>query len=283
MRYAARQMSVLRKTVTIWPYLVVLGGLSACGQLGHRTRSAAVEGIDGEFAVPSAQEPEAAPPRHRERIGSGKPYGQTRVRLQYFREDIEFDELHVDFDGVPDGKLRDIERDRVGFRADFGNRMAGGFFQLFRETFRAPSLLGEEFDDYGIGGGIVGAPVVDQTERLDFVVPYRFEVDLAAGHESVSGFDEDLRYAEAMFEVGFGARMFGLQASSGVQLRSLAARFDSDNPASPANSGTAVITGTNVGGYVELLYKHDMVPLMARVRGLIGDVSGIEFSFGFAF
>ena len=264
-------MTTPRAPVKIVSCLLLLGVPSACGQLGYRARPA------------GWQEPEGRAARHRDERPAGKPYGATRVRLQYFREDIELDELHVDFDGVPDGPLRDVERDRAGFRADFGNRAAGGFFQLFRDTWHAPSLFGEDLDAYGIGGGIVGTPVVDRTERVEFVVPYRFEVDVAAGHKSVAGFGEDLRYAEAMFEVGFGARMFGLQASSGAQFRSVGARFDSDDPASPANADAAVLTGTNVGGYVELLYKHDQVPLMARVRGLVGDIRGIEFSFGFAF
>lgn len=253
--------------------------LTGCGQLGSRLRAPAPA-----FArANAAQDPDDGGRRRGGDGHEGKPYGRTKARLQYFREDIELDRLDVEFDGSPDIDLRDVERDRFGFRADFGSRSAGGFFQLFGERLEAPGLFGQRFHDVGIGGGVVGAPVVDRTDRIDFVVPYRFEVDLVGGKEDDSGFDEDLLYLEGMFEIGLGARLFGLQLSSGGQLRSLTARFDSDNPASPASLDTAVITGTNVGAYFEVLYKHEMVPLMARVRALVGDVRGLEFSFGFAF
>jgi hypothetical protein len=253
---------------------------SACSQLADRTGPPA--------ASPSGfvHLPELAPARGQERQGvapqKGTPYGQTRVRLQFFREDVELDELDLDFDSGPDGSLRDVDRDRFGFRAEFGNRAAGGFFQLFGEQFAARAALGDEIDAYGIGGGVAGTPPVGRSGDVEFVVPYRFEVDLVGGSESSSGFDEDILYVEGAFDVGFGARMFGVQASSGLVMQSLVGSIDSDNPSSPVNSDPTM-SGTNVGGYLELLYKHDDVPLMARVRALVGDIRGVQFSFGFAF
>jgi hypothetical protein len=259
--------------------------LSACVQLGHPAARDSSPAESFARVVPP-QEPGAAVPdqpnQPMQREGQGKAYEETRARLLYFRENIELDRLDVDFDTAPDDKLRNTERDRVGFRAEFG-RDAGGFFQVFGEDFRAPRLAAEELDCFGIGGGVAGAPTVGESRQVRFVVPYRFEVDVVYGSESIAGFDEDLVYLEGMFELGFGARLFGVQASSGFQLRSLAGRFDSDNPSSPSNSDPSAISGTNVGGYVELLYKHERVPLMVRLRGLVGDISGLEFSFGFAF
>lgn len=63
----------------------------------------------------------------------------------------------------------------------------------------------------------------------------------------------------------------------------IAGLFDSDDPANPAISGGADITGTNFGAYLEVLYKHPRVPLVARIRGIAGDLSGVLLSFGFAF
>lgn len=222
-------------------------------------------------------------PRRDTRYEPGRPYGQTRVRLQLIREDIELRELDVELDNAPDFDLRDIERDRVGFRAEFGKGTTGGFFQLFTEDLRGPALLTEEFTNYGIGGGIAGSPIVGHTDTLDFVVPHRLEVNVARGSESVGGFDQDLFYIESAFEVGFGVRAFGLQGSSGIMVHSMAGLFDSDDPANISNPGDASITGTNVGAYIEVLYKHDRVPLMARVRAIAGEVRGVMFSFGFAF
>lgn len=272
----------MRKTTTACSSLCLLA-VTACVQVGPPMPVATSPATAFVGAAARPQEPGTEPPPRRAAPQRpGKPYEQTRARLLYFREDIELERLDVDFDTAPDGTLRDIDRDRFGFRAEFG-RGSGGFFQLFGENFRAPMLSAEELDCVGIGGGVAGTPVVGETGQVQFLVPYRFEVDLVYGSESVAGFDEDLAYLEGMFELGFGARVFGVQASSGVQLRSLAGRFDSDNPASPSNSDPAVLSGTNVGGYLELLYKHERVPLMARLRGLVGDVRGVEFSFGFAF
>lgn len=258
--------------------------LAACSQVGHHHTppfepAGGIAGLQEPWQEPDppASQRRAHTPQH------GRPYGQTRARLQFFREDIELGELDLDFDNAPDGVLRDTERDRLGFRAEFGGRTAGGFFQLFTEELQAPTLLVGDIDNYGIGGGVAGAPAVGAVGQVEFLVPYRFEVDIVGGSESEGVFDEDIFYVETMFDLGFGARLFGVQASSGVLLRSLSGWFDSDDPASPVGTATVEITGTNVGGYAELLYKHDRVPLMVRVRGIVGDVRGLEFSFGFAF
>ena len=274
----------MRKTTSICLSLLVLGLPSACGQIGYQGRSPSEPARGAAPASDPQQEP--GPEKTGSRAGArqpGRPYAQTRARLQLFREEIEFDDLDVEVGNGADASLRDIERDRFGFRAEFGRQATAGFFQLFVEEMRAPALLLEDFDNIGLGGGAVGAPVVGDAGRVELLVPYRFEVDFVGGSESVGGFDQDLFYFEAVFELGFGARAFGAQASAGVVVDSLAGWFDSNNPASLANGDNATIMGTNVGAYAELVYKHDQVPLMARVRGIAGDVSGVMFSFGFAF
>ena len=244
---------------------LLLGG---CGQLSR---------YDARPAFAAAQQPGA------NGAHAGTPYGRTKARLQFFREDLEFDELDLDFDNAPDADLLDAERDRFGFRGEFGSRSVGGFFQVFGEEFRAPSLLGEEFDMFGFGGGIAGAPQVGRAERVEFCVPLRFAINVAGGSENVGGFDGDLVYGEAVFEVGFGARAFGAQASSGIVVNSFGGLYESDDPARNSNDDPTRISGTNLGAYFEMLYKHERVPLMARIRGVVGDVSGVLVSFGFAF
>ena len=144
-------------------------------------------------------------------------------------------------------------------------------------------MLTEQFTNFGFGGGVAGAPAVGHNRDLEFIVPYRFEANLVFGSEAVGGFDQDIWYAESTFELGFGARIFGLQSTTGIMANSVAGWFDSDNPSNPAIGGTAELTGTNVGAYFELLYKHPRVPLMARIRGVVGDIRGVMMSFGFAF
>lgn len=247
----------------------------ACTQLGaRRARSPA---FDRQDPAPAGGGDE--------RAVRGTPYGSTRARLQFFREDIEFDRLDLDFDNIPDANLYDAERDRFGFRAEFGGSRGGvgGFFQVFGEEFRAPSLIGEEFDLFGVGGGVAGAPAVGRADRVEFVVPLRFAINVAGGSENVGGFDGDLLYGESVFELGFGARAFGAQLSSGFVVNSFGGWYESDDPARHSNDDPTVMTGTNVGAWFEALYKHERVPLMARVRGIVGDVSGVLLSFGFAF
>lgn len=244
----------------------------------------------GNTEWPDEQEPERQRPRRarneRRRIDDvdrirEKPYESTNVRLQLFREDIELDDIDVDFDSLPDGSLFETERKRTGFRAEFGRNGTGGFVQVFREKLQAPTLLIEEFTNHGIGFGALGAPVVHQTRHADLIVPWRIEVDLVGGSERVGAGndDQDLFYAESNFELGFGARAFGVQASSGLIANSLAGTFDTDVP----TSSDADISGTNIGAFFEVLYKHPRVPLMARARAIAGDVQGIMLSFGFAF
>ncbi|MFN3241559.1 MAG: hypothetical protein ACE37K_08610 [Planctomycetota bacterium] len=267
---------------TILSIVVLLAAASACVQGPSPAREPFGGGpalAPFETLAPIPQEPTPKPrPRRR-----GTPYGDTRVRLQVFREELEFDQFDVDFDSAPDADLTDAERDRTGFRGEFGSGTIGGFFQVFAEDYRAPSLLGEEFDLFGFGGGIAGTPDVGRAGPAEFVVPVRFAANIAGGSETVGGFDADFGYLEAAFEVGFGARAFGVQASSGIVVDSIAAIYESDDPARFANDDPAVITGTNVGIYFEGLYKHDRVPLMARARVVLGDVQGFLLTFGFAF
>lgn len=252
--------------------------LASCGQVRYHPRSIAHEGTALEPAA-AFQEGQAPRPARRR----GVSYGDTRARLQLVREDLEYDDLDIDFDDSTDGRLRDFERDRTAFRAEFGRGSSGGFFQIFRERVNAPSLLVEEFTNYGIGGGVIGSPVVGETRYVEFLVPFKFEANVSVGSENVGAFDQDLWYAEANFELGFGARWHGLQPSTGITANSLAGLFDSDLPSTPAFGGGAEISGTNFGAYFELLYKHPNVPLMAKVRALVGDVQGVMLAFGFAF
>jgi hypothetical protein len=252
--------------------------LVSCGQ----ARDYATRPV--EFGALGLQEPE-----HEESesytnrdIGSSHGYDDTYTRLQLIREDIEFKDFDVDFDNGSDGTLLDFERGRGGFRAEFGQVADSSFFQVFSEKVKAPSLLAREFTNYGIGGGVIGSPIVGSSGDMEFLVPFKFEANVSYGSKNVGIYDQELWYAEGIFEVGFGARWLGLQSSAGVIVNSLVGLFDSDLPSSSALGSGTEISGSNLGAYFEVLYKHPNVPLMARVRAIAGDIQGVMLTFGFA-
>jgi len=205
------------------------------------------------------------------------------VSVAAFHEEQELDELDVDFDNTPDGTLLNTERDRTGVRATFGTNFIGGFVNVFKEEFRAPGLLLTDFDTFGVGGGVVGAPQIGGSERLKVVVPFRYEIALAAGIEEVSGFDLEWIYYQSSLEGGIGIQFAGLQPSVGVAANSVFGLFESDNPASPANVDPAMVDGLNFGGFAEVLYQPKNAPVVGRIRAMFGEVSGVLVSFGFRF
>ena len=253
--------------------------LASCGQVRYHSKSS----IDGGALALQGPEQDEPDSDTTQEDGSSRYYGDTRARLQLIREDIELDDFDIDFDDDSAGLLMDFERDRTGLRAEFGRVVSGGFVQVFSEKVSAPSLLIQEFTNYGIGGGVDGSPVVGRTRYIEFLVPFKFEVNVSVGSENVGVFDQNLWYAEGKFEVGFGARWLGLQSSTGIMVNSLAGLFDTDSPSSPALGGGAEISGSNVGAYFEVLYEHPDVPLMARARAIAGDIQGVILSLGFTF
>ncbi|MCA8973862.1 MAG: hypothetical protein KDC98_04035 [Planctomycetes bacterium] len=303
--------------LTLAPLLVIL--LPACGQLRYQTTlpfGAGLEYEAGEPVAPALDSPATDSvlnelERDRADVGDAgavglretparsgasersfdtdllampprKPYAETGVRLEVFHDSLTFSELEVEFDGGTTFTLPDSERDRTGFRATFG-RGVGGFFQLYAEEFRAPNLLVTDFGNVGLGGGVAGAPQVGSTGKLEFLIPFRAEIDITAGSEDVGAYTLEFVYADVVLEAGFGVRFFGLQPSVGVSVNSIGGLFESDDPSSPAHIDPATVTGQNVGVFGELLYKHDNVPVVARLRAIGGDTSGVMLSIGVAF
>jgi hypothetical protein len=213
---------------------------------------------------------------------------EPRFWIQGFSEQSELEELDVDFDDAGFSLLSpDVEKNRVGLRFAFGGNGARGYVQFFSEEMVSllPGLLPDEFDLVGLGGGIQGAPsIADLGENASLVLPYRVGISLAVGIEEFRGFDEELAYLDTELEFGFGARFLGFQPSAGLYLDTLVGVYESDDPTNPSHLDTATtVTGTHVGGYGELFYKHDEFPVFAYVRAVFGEVSGAMFGFGAAF
>lgn len=83
--------------------------------------------------------------------------------------------------------------------------------------------------------------------------------------------------------MGLGGRFAEVQMTVGVLVHSFTGLHESDNPSDPSHLEPTSITGTNVGGFAEILYKHDDVPVTVRFRTMFGDVTGFEFALGVAF
>lgn len=269
----------MKRKQTTAPICLAILLLASCGQVrDHAKRS-------GEFGTLALQGPEQDGPdsvTNREN-GSGHDYDDTRTLLQLIHEDLAFKDFDLDFENGSDGVMTDFERERIGFRAEFGSVADGSFFQGFSENVRAPSLLVKQFTNYGIGGGVMGSPVVASSRSIEFLLPFKFEANVSFGSKNIGVYGQDLWYAEGRGEVGLGARWLGLQSSAGIMANSLVGLFDTDLPSSSVLGSRTEISGSNLGAYFEVLYKHPEVPLMVRARAIAGDIQGVILSFGLAF
>ena len=216
------------------------------------------------------------------RRAAARPWEDCNARLQFFLSRQELDELEHDFETAPTAVAEDTERKRVGFRGIFGPDPVAGYIQIFGERFDDP-LLPDEFDNFVVGGGVIGAPQIGKGGPIQMILPFRAGISLGAGIEEVAGFDEELVYVDVELEFGFGFRIHGVQPSFGFLVDNFYGLHDSDNPASPAFSDPAIITESNVAGFAEVLFKPARAPVFGRLRGTFGNVPGVEFGFGFGF
>jgi len=216
------------------------------------------------------------------RRAAARPWKDCNSRLQFFASRQELDELEHDFEVAPTAVAEDTERKRIGFRGIFGPDPVAGYIQIFGEQFDDP-LLPAEFDNFVVGGGVIGAPEIGKGGPIQMILPFRAGFSLAAGLEEVAGFDEELVYLDVELEFGFGIRVHGVQPSFGFLVDNFYGLHDSDNPASPAFDDPAIISESNVAGFAEVLFKPARAPVFGRLRGTFGQVPGIEFGFGFGF
>ena len=130
---------------------------------------------------------------------------------------------------------------------------------------------------------MLGDPELGRAGDVSFILPFEAGVDVAAGIEEAGGFDEEFVYVEAK------PSWDSARAPSESSRRSARRATSSTACTSPTTPPTrrtwkpTSITGTNVGAYAQLLYKHDDFPLFAKVRATFGDVEGVMFAAGVAF
>ena len=201
----------------------------------------------------------------------------SRVDIRLVHSDLEFDEIEFDGDLGPSTK-EEIDRKRTELRFAFGGEASRGVFKIFTEEF---TVRPAEIDVYGIGGGMVGAPTVgDDSGEVDLIVPYRWDLSVAAGKEDdfAGGTDDaELVFGELFVDLGFGIDWRGLRPSVGIEGSLLRGTINSDTRADPD------VDGFNAGFFAELRYKHPEAAIYGVFRQHFGDIDGPEFGLGFGF
>ena len=76
------------------------------------------------------------------------------------------------------------------------------------------------------------------------------------------------------WDAGIGISVHGFQPAAGVYAGTLAGTLEGMVGYLPADFD---IEGTNVGAFLELKYGGDEISLLARIRGMAGDVEGWVF------
>lgn len=207
-----------------------------------------------------------------------------RTDISFFGGRFDLDELEIELDGDSSFDFEaEVERDRAGVRFAFGGDSVRGFVQVFGEELSGEFWDDEEFEAFGLGGGVRGFARMNAAEDpVAFGVPFLASLAIVAGEDEPLGVDETLAYLEFQGSVGFGLDWMGLRPSAGFQVSSVGgidvveADVDMDG-----DDDEYLITGTNFGPYAELAYKHPDAPLYVRFRAGGGDFESAELAVGF--
>lgn len=203
-----------------------------------------------------------------------------RIQLELFTQGLEFGEVEYQPDVGSDTTVEDVERRRFGFRGAFGKRATRGYFQVFGERWDESGFAtGDEFRMFGIGGGVLGEPIVGRFEgdNIQIVLPYRAGFNIAWGDEETATVDEETAYVEFEGEFGVGVDIYGVRPMVGFYANSLAGYADVEP------SGNFDYDGSNLGGFLEVRVSNDEFPITSSFRILGGDVEGFMFTFGATF
>ncbi|MEN8149113.1 MAG: hypothetical protein ABFS86_04775 [Planctomycetota bacterium] len=172
------------------------------------------------------------------------------------------------------------DRDRLGARFAFGPDKVRGFFHVFKENWQYTDLpgglRGAEYDNWGIGGGLKGEPVVKTFENdLKMLVPYRGDISFVWGeHEDDS--EWEMRYVEIHLEAAFAIDWRGLRPAAGLAVSGIGGLLE--------GYGTDTgISGGNAGLFLDLSYQHPEFPLYGHIRAMGGDYRMLVIGFGAKF
>ncbi|MFT7670505.1 MAG: hypothetical protein ACI8X5_003214 [Planctomycetota bacterium] len=206
------------------------------------------------------------------------------VRLETFLQNIDLGDMSYDHSsefGSDRPDIKDVPRERLGFRASFGRPSVRGYVQFFGEKWEKGFVTSNSYDLLGFGGGVTGEPVVGSysEDNVRLVIPYRAGLNMAIGSNEESLVKETSLYVELEAEVGFGAYLWGFRPMAGFYTSNLEGVVETEvGPDSDFS-----FSGTNIGAFLELRYKHDNFPVFASIRGQSGDVEGLVLTLGASF
>jgi hypothetical protein len=203
--------------------------------------------------------------------------GSSRIQLEGFVQGLELNSLRISPSTGADFDIKDIDRDRIGFRAAFGKPQVRGYFQFFGEDWDGLFSSNSESEMLGVGGGVMGEPTLSSHKdgNVRVVLPYRGGLNLAWGDDTTGVVDQDMLYAEMEGEFGIGVSLWGVRPMAGVYASTVSGTL--------ALSGTSSDTdfsGTNAGGFLDVRYKKDGFPLYGSLRFQSGEASGLAVTFG---
>ncbi len=120
--------------------------------------------------------------------------GEDGKDFELFFEDGELDSVTFEEEDnlVAEEDVK-LERERVGIRFAWGGETSRGTFQIFGEDWKAGSA--KSLTLFGLGGGIKGTPVLSKLSGdVDLILPYRGDISLAGGTDSVGTTDRTAAY-----------------------------------------------------------------------------------------
>lgn len=199
--------------------------------------------------------------------------------FELYAEGQELENVTVEPEFGPDIDLS-ADRRRVGVRLAFGPVAVRGFGHLFREAWEFTDLPGggdgAEYDNWGIGGGVKGAPVVGRIrDEVAMLVPYRAELSLVRG-DNADDSEWDMQYVDFHADVGFGIDWKGLRPSVGIALSGISGEID-------GYGTTSDLSGGNGGVFLDLSYRSPEFPLYGHVRAQAGDYRLVMLGIGVEF
>jgi hypothetical protein len=197
---------------------------------------------------------------------------RSHVEIMNIEQKFDKIEFRPDDGAMPSVYTRDAERQRRGVRYAHGGRAVRGYVQFLVDDFEDSDgmIQNDELEaSLGLGGGVVGEPVLARAGAVAFVLPYRAGINWLGspgglGNES----DTDVRYWEGETEVSIGVEFFGVRLALGGYGSSIYGTYDDDS----ASGSDGAIRAYNTGYYLEGRYKHDGFPMFIELRTSTGDV-----------
>ncbi len=246
--------------------------LAACAVTPGSTR-AALGPVGGPLAFQDEDVFEDAPPPPQ---ATTIPVASTRgdaVQLEFVYSELDLGKVTIEGSNIGKNSMTDVSRLRRTLRGNFGAQELRGFVQVFSEDFAGL------FDNYGLGGGVTGSPVVHEVdENLSLTVPYRAGANLVVGENDADDFGA---YLELEAEAAIATRFTGFQMSLGAYLTTFNGVIDNkdDNDGDDSDEFDA----TNAGLFMEVLFSGPALPVLGSIRILGGNTEGLLLSIGASF